>query len=94
MNLLVHSPSSACEPVHCGAHDVDEPREGAFLTCLECGHSYPTAADLLAAFNAERRRMAEAEADGQDGTDYGTPPLAPVTDVRQVEFCPCCAHDF
>ncbi|SET49417.1 hypothetical protein [Nonomuraea wenchangensis] len=94
MNLAVHAPSSSCEQTHCGAHDVDEPREGVFKVCLECGHAFATPSDLLAAYNSERRRMAEAELDGPDGTDYGTPALVPVTDVRQVEFCPCCAHDF
>ena len=94
MNLAFHSPSSACERTHCGAHDVDEPREGAYLTCLECGHSYASPAVLLAAFNAERRRMLGAQADGSDGMDYGTPTFAPVTDVRKVAACPVCGHDF
>lgn len=45
-----HAPSAECATEHCHYHHIDEPGEGAYLVCLECGHVYATADDLLAAY--------------------------------------------
>ncbi len=79
--LTPHEPTDECWGHHCSFHHVDEPAEGAYLICFECGHAYLTAEDLRAAF------MAEVAPDLSS-------PLPEPPPAEGVWFCPLCAHDF
>ena len=57
---------------------ASDPEVPVYQVCVECGHEYATAADLLAAHN----KMLTA-----DG-------LERESDVAQVVTCPMCLHDF
>ncbi len=62
----------------CFWHGAEPVPEGAYRVCLECGHCWVTAADLMA--DVQRLCM-----------EIGaTPPM----DVEHVFYCPLCAHDF
>lgn len=50
----------------------------SYQVCFECKQEYPTAADLLDAWNAAL-------------AGFG---LEPESDVEQVVTCPACVHDF
>jgi hypothetical protein len=81
-------PADACygSRLHCWSHDADEPGEPASvcpaqgfpLCCYECRHLFLTAADLLAAHNAEMTRLG----------------LPAETDAARVFCCPFCIHDW
>jgi len=80
------------EPVKCAIHDVVEPFvAGESISCFECAHSYPNAAELLAAwreFVADRDRTLEA-------TGFHRKQIVPdITDANDVPFCPLCLHDW
>jgi hypothetical protein len=75
-----HEPSAACGGMHCYRHHVDEPAEGAYKTCGECGHVYRTEADLRREWTAS----APPDLPGRE-----TPPS-----TWQIYFCPLCLHDF
>ncbi len=77
--VTLHEPSQACGGTHCWTHDVDEPDEGAYRRCLECGHVYQTAEDLQRQWTANAPRFV---------TPGAVPP------VEQIFFCPICAHDW
>lgn len=64
----------------CFWHGREPIPEGAYLVCAECGHCWPTEADLLADM---QRVMME--------THVGV--TAPMSG-EDVFFCPLCAHDF
>lgn len=65
-------------PLHCHMHEVDEPSIPGYRWCMECGHTFATAAELLAGHNEHLDR-------------YGQ---APETDAAKVYTCPHCLHDF
>jgi len=58
-----------------------------FRRCLECGHVYPTAADLLA-------EHAALVATINRETSPDNPPMVALTDPEKIHACPACAHDF
>jgi len=64
----------------CGRWEFDGPSD--FIACLECGHVYRTAADLVEAENDIRRQMGDAELD----------PLGDA--LAQIFSCPLCTHDW
>lgn len=76
-----HEPGPECGDTHCYWHNVDEPAEGAYRVCGECGHVYRTAEALRAAF------MDELAPDLGDLP--GMPPLA-----DEILGCPMCLHDW
>lgn len=76
-----HGQGPQCGDLHCSFHHVDEPGDGAYRICVECGHVYQKASDLQAAFMVEV------------APSLSTPPAgAPSAD--EIWFCPLCAHDF
>ena len=75
-----HNPSSACGGTHCSSHHLDEPDDGAYRRCLECGHVYRTAEDL------QRAWMANAPPDLAD--------LEKLPPAEEIFFCPLCLHDW
>lgn len=82
--VIPHEEGPMCGGLHCHMCGVDEPGDGAFRRCFECGHVYRTAESL-------REAWAEATAQG-----YGLPPGTDVTapPVEQIYGCPLCAHDW
>jgi hypothetical protein len=64
--------------LHCHMHEVDEPCVPPFRWCLECGHTFASAAELLAAHNEHLAR-------------YGG---TPETDPGKVFCCPLCLHSW
>jgi hypothetical protein len=81
--LNPHQPSEACHGIHCYWHHVDEPGEGAYRACFECGHVYQTAEDLRQAWAAEI---------APDLRDHGPVPGPPP--AEEIWGCPLCAHDW
>ena len=75
-----HEPSGACGGLHCYSHGVDEPGDGAFRICFECGHAYRTPEEI------QREWTANAP---PDLPDRETPPP-----VEQIYFCGLCLHDW
>ena len=65
--------------LHCWSCDRDEPEVGAYRACLECGHVWRTADELLAAHNRELARY---------------PGNIPETDAARVSCCPLCIHNW
>jgi hypothetical protein len=58
-----------------------------FRTCFECGHVYPTSADLLAAYVALVATI-------NSETSPDNPLMVAETDPQKVYDCPDCSHDF
>lgn len=54
--------------------------------CLECGHVYKTAQELVEAYNRE--------ADSINDAYDGPPPVTYMEKAEDVNFCPLCLHDF
>ena len=79
-----HEPSAACVGTHCYWHNLDEPGDGAYRVCGECGHVYRTAEDL-------REAWADATVDA-GVTRLALAVTAPP--VEQIYACPLCAHDW
>lgn len=75
-----HDPGPGCGGTHCHIHHLDEPDDGAYRRCLECGHVYRSAEDL------QRQWTANAP---PDLADRDTPPP-----VEQIRFCPLCLHNW
>ena len=57
-----HEPDERCGDLHCYIHGVDEPAEGAYKTCGECGHVYRTAEALREAWAFNFGRSVEVGA--------------------------------
>lgn len=55
-----HDGDDTCLPWHCWSHDVDETGPG-YQVCGECGHVYPTARSLRAAYRRVVTQMARQE---------------------------------
>lgn len=79
-----HDEGPMCGDLHCHMHGLDEPDDGAFRRCSECGHVYQTGEAL-------REAWAEVTAQGY-GLPLGTDVFAPP--VEQIYSCPLCAHDW
>lgn len=77
--VTVHEPGPMCGGLHCWSHGLDEPGDGAWRRCFECGHVYMTAEDL------QREWTANAPPDLPDRT---APP------AEEIHFCCLCLHDF
>lgn len=74
-----HEPSAACGDMHCHSHYVDEPADGAWRVCFECGHVYRSPEEL------QREWTENAPPDMRD---------EPAPPVEQIYFCPLCVHDW
>lgn len=59
-------------------HGVDELCVPGYRWCMECGHTFATAAELLAGHNEHL-------------AVYG---IEPETDAAKVFCCPLCLHDW
>lgn len=64
----------------CWHHNGERALPTDFRQCLECGHSYRTAQDLIDAYYSE------------SPGSYDTPPGQ--IRVEDIFFCPFCIHDF
>lgn len=62
----------------CWFHGDEPIPRGCYRVCLECGHAFVTAADLL---EAERKICVAME-------------LKPADSAEDVAVCPLCTHDF
>jgi hypothetical protein len=80
MSLPGHMEQPGCGETHCHIHHLDEPGEGAYRRCFECGHVYRSAEEL------QREWTAGAPS---DLAGRMTPPA-----VSQIFFCPLCSHDW
>jgi len=66
-------------------HRLEGDLPGDFRPCLECGHVFRTAEELLEAENKLRRMFNERFTDTY---------FPPVTDVETIHSCPLCTHDW
>lgn len=58
MNVTTqHEPTNQCADQHCHSHHIDEPANGAYIVCSECGHAYRTAFDLWRRYIAQSFRI-------------------------------------
>lgn len=64
------------------------PEGGAFEVCIECGHVYATAEDLLKRYNEECDRMDATYA------EEGFSPIERYVTATEIFFCQECTHDF
>lgn len=91
VGLEPHEPTENCMSVHCHIHHVDEPDEGAYIFCFECGHVYRTARDLRRAYRREYRRTT---------VRWGKEPLwrrvwtLMTVRAKRIDFCQECTHSF
>lgn len=58
LDTTQHEPTNACADHHCYSHHIDEPADGAYLVCFECGHVYRTALVLWWEHLRESGRLA------------------------------------
>lgn len=86
---IVHDPTAECFGRHCHIHNVDEPDNGAYQVCLECGHVYRTAGSLRRAFRRESWRVARDD-------PFSRESVWRVVMVRasRISSCQECTHDF
>lgn len=76
------STTTGCDPsTFCWCHNAHEPDDGAYRACFECGHVYPLASDLEAAYEEVVRSM---------------DPTAVPRKLRadDIGFCQYCLHDW
>ena len=71
----------------CYFHGEEPIPETYYLICIECGHCYHTAEDLLKNFNDTGYELWFAY-------EQGLNPWVPETDVDRITFCAYCTHDF
>lgn len=76
--------------MHCYSHHVDEPGDGAYIWCFECGHVYRTAGDLRRAY---RRQYWETSKHFGDPVWRRLWRVAAIR-VKNIHFCQECIHDF
>lgn len=66
----------------------DEPiPDKYYRICIECGHCYVTAEELLIVSNNENYKM-------WFGWEQGVTPWIPETNADNIYMCAYCAHDF
>lgn len=82
MNTEPHAETAACQGLHCAIHDVDE--ASGERACFECGHSWPTRADLVKDHNDMVKEM---------NAQFPHIPLPEEADPERIWSCPFCAHD-
>lgn len=71
----------------CYFHGEEPIPEQYYIICLECGHCYVTADELLTTFN-------DIMYEGWFNWEQGERPWVPETSVDNIHFCALCAHDF
>ena len=54
MSLPGHMEQPGCGETHCHIHHLDEPGEGAYRRCFECGHVYRSAEELQRGVDGRR----------------------------------------
>jgi hypothetical protein len=72
---------------HCAIHHVDEPTDGAFRVCFECGHVFATPGDLV---EADYWAQLAASSDENHDVEFLPEPLS----GDEIDVCPECAHNF
>lgn len=73
----------------CFAHQTTESTTAmTYLVCLECGHAYQTADELMDVFNELVITLLNAT------KPEDAPPLPYESDMKKMTFCPYCSHDF
>lgn len=76
---------------HCWCHHVNEPIPAdVYQVCFECGHVYATAADLLAAYERETKRLQESDF----FPDFPDEKAKRPSSADEIFFCQECIHDF
>jgi hypothetical protein len=89
-------PSGCCGAFQhwCAGCGQPENPDGAYRICAECGHVFPTEADLVAQdLDAQRAGLAFARSSGMDGHGVLHDP-EPASSGDDVWICPVCNHDF
>lgn len=71
----------------CYFHGEEPIPDEYYIICLECGHCYVTANELLITFNNENYKL-------WFQFQQGLNPWIPETDVDNIHFCAYCTHDF
>jgi hypothetical protein len=100
----VHDPDDGCEGYHCYSCGVDE-RGDAWEWCLECGHGYRTAKDLVRAYRREMWKLIKRGAlpphrqrlfRGNEFEPSLVESLWRLLTIRaeKINFCQECHHDF
>ena len=80
----------------CSVCGQPENPDGAYRICAECGHVFPTEADLVAQdLDAQRAGLAMAALVAiRDGGRGDLRPPRPVDSGDEIRICPVCNHDF
>ena len=95
---MKHEVTEGCVDAHCFWHEVDEPVEGSYIQCFECGHVYRTAGQLRRAYRQEYWRITNpANPFGLKGFEVSLRArLWRILTVRvaDIYFCQECTHDF
>lgn len=96
---MKHEVTEDCVDTHCFWHEIDEPVEGSYIQCFECGHVYRTAGQLRRAYRREYW-----ETTGKWSKPFGEPGFWPplparlwrllTIKVKEINFCQECIHDF
>lgn len=71
----------------CFFHGEEPIPETYYRICIECGHCYVTANELLIEFNNSNYEM-------WFKWEQGLYPWVPETDVDNIYYCAYCTHDF
>jgi hypothetical protein len=76
--------------LHCFSHNTDESDTDAFRVCLECGHVFASAQDLIHAYNAFLKILSAQE------LMFPTPVCSPEweTIVKEMNKLSCPDDDF
>lgn len=93
-----HEVHDLCKEVHCHYHGRDEPGSG-WQICLECGHLFATADDLVREF---RKMIWDGikfdgirwRSDGMNVSTWHQLKVMWKVKASSILFCPFCAHDF
>jgi hypothetical protein len=96
-----HQVTDACYPVHCHSCDLDEPADGAYIVCGECGHVYRTRRALRREWRRTERRdevfaYADWKSSGGHRLGWRLTVWWSLLTVRsgQIYSCPLCGHDW
>lgn len=83
-------------PHWCAGCGQPENPDGAYRICGECGHVFPTGADLVAQdLDAQRAGLAMAALVAiRDGGRGDLRPPRPSDSGDEIRICPVCNHDF
>lgn len=94
-----HEITDACASVHCHEHHVDEPEQGAYVWCLECGHVYRTAGELRRLYQRAALKLIDRNHPWFRSNEWYPSAVSALWKVltiraKDIHFCQHCLHDF